>query len=102
MANSPEDLIARSSDRWKHCEGTEEITLLRLAMLRELIQVFHAEKSRCLATGKKDEAQQIRNWEARIHHLRDTSSLQDDLLTLLQNALNDAKEGKKISKRTRL
>jgi hypothetical protein len=89
------ELLAQSAEAWRLCEGVEGASLLRLAILRDLLRSLHAEKSRCLATGKKAEAQQFRHWEQRIEDLRQCMDLRGELTDLLR-------EGVLRKRRTRL
>jgi hypothetical protein len=87
--------LAGSAEAWRLCDGSTGASLLRLAILRELLRSLHAEKSRCLATGKKTEAQQFRQWETRIENLRQGVDLKGELADLLR-------DGPIPKKRTRL
>jgi hypothetical protein len=78
------ELLAQSAEAWRLCDGVEGSSLLRLAILRDLLRSLHAEKSRCLATGKKAEAQQFRHWEQRIEDLRQGVELKGELTDLLR------------------
>jgi hypothetical protein len=93
---SVEELIRQDMDRWADCSGSPEMTLLRLSILRQLIQNLHSEKSRCLASGLKTEAQAIKNWEVQIENLRDHISLQGDLLQLVQESLATPKKKRNL------
>jgi hypothetical protein len=81
-----EEIIQGVSERWQDCEGLPEMTLLRLAILRELIQMLHSAKSRCLAGGLKTEALDIKRWEVRIEEIKDSAILQGSLPQLLQQS----------------
>lgn len=92
--HSAQDLIARSAERWCEYEGLEESTLLRLAILRDLIRLLHAEKSRCLARAMKEEAKTLTLWERQIERVRG--------MTRLTGQLDDVFQGKiKASKHVR-
>jgi hypothetical protein len=93
--NVTPELLAQSAEAWRLCDGVEGASLLRLAILRDLLRSLHAEKSRCLATGKKGEAQQFRHWEQRIEDLRQGVDLKGELADLLR-------EGVPLRRRTRL
>ncbi len=82
---SVDAIIQKGMDRWIDCENLPEMTLLRLALLRELNQSLHAEKSRCLACGKKLEVQSIKEWEKRLENLCDLATLPGTLADLLQS-----------------
>ena len=56
---------------------------------------LHAQKSRCLASGRRDLTQNLRNWENRILELRNQPKLEGDLL----KQVNDTTP---LRKRTRL
>ena len=91
----PEQIIERLADKWNDCAGLEETTLIRLAILRDLLHELHAEKSRCLALGMKAEAAGFRKWEDQIEDLRIAAPLDGPLMELLANS-------KKLKHRTRL
>jgi hypothetical protein len=93
---SVDEIIRQDMDRWADCDGTPEMTLLRLSILRELIQKLHSEKSRCLANGLKAEAQSIKIWETRIEELRDHLSLYGDLMQLIQDPKSAPKKKRNI------
>jgi hypothetical protein len=93
--NVTPELLAQSAEAWRLCDGVSGSSLLRLAILRDLLRSLHAEKSRCLATGKKNEAQQFRYWEQRIEDLRQGVDLKGELADLLR-------EGITLRRRTRL
>jgi hypothetical protein len=76
-------VIESQAERWRHCEGQPECTLLRLAILRELMRELHAQKSRSLATGKRDQVQNLRAWENRLVELRGHTRLEGDLIELI-------------------
>jgi hypothetical protein len=80
-----EGVIKKGLDRWLDCEGLPEMTLLRLALLRELIHNLHSEKSRCLASGKREEVKSIKEWETRLEDLRESSVLSGSLMDLLED-----------------
>ncbi len=96
MPQGCSELFAQAAEHWRHCEGLEEATLLRLAILRDLMRQLHAEKSRTLATGRKGDAQGLKVWELRVEDLRGSSRLEGELMELL---LDPAKKPKT---RTRL
>jgi hypothetical protein len=91
----PEQIIDRVAEKWNDCAGLEETTLIRLAILRDLMTELHAEKSRCLALGMKAEAQSFRKWEGQIEDLRIAAPLEGPIQELLANS-------KKLRHRTRL
>lgn len=90
-------LVASHAERWRHCEGAAEATLLRLAILRDIIRALHAQKSTCLATGRRDLVQELKRWETRLHELRSQFKLegQADLVSLVEGS-------DPVRKRTRL
>ncbi len=89
------ETILQSAERWKNTTGTEESTLLRLVILRDLARKLHSERSQRLASGKKDLLSVLKSWEIKAEELRKCSPLEGDLQDLL--------EGKTIlQKRTRL
>ena len=79
-----QNLLERSAEKWRLCEGQPACELLRLVVLRELVQVLHAEKSRLLSGGKRDETAEIRGIENRIELLRNTKPLTGDLTGTFQ------------------
>ena len=76
-------LLDSHSERWRHCEGQPESTLLRLAILRDIVRALHAEKSNYLAKGRKDLTQEIRKWETRLYDLRNEAKIEGELLQLI-------------------
>ncbi|MGK5081733.1 hypothetical protein WDW37_00385 [Bdellovibrionota bacterium FG-1] len=90
-----QNVIERYNERWRHAEGLPEGTLLRLAILREICRLLHAEKSRYLAVGRKDATQSLRKWENRLYDLRCAFKLEDTLLNLIFST-------EPVRKRTRL
>jgi len=95
VAHTLSALMERAIPRWQSCEGIPETTLLRLVILRDLLRELHSERSRCLATGRKEEAQALREREQQLERLRSASPLQGDLETCL-------KPETALKKRTRL
>lgn len=95
--NPSEALLAEYSDRWNQCEGPPGGGVLRLAVLRDLSRELHAEKSRCLAEGRRKGVDDLRPLEARIDELRNAASLESagTLESLVAS-------GQPIRKRTRL
>lgn len=91
-----EDRIATYQARWEQSASIEEKTLLRLAILRDLMRELHAEKSRYLASGNREQAQTLRDWEKQASELKNAASLDGELLELLQG------DPASIRKRTRL
>jgi hypothetical protein len=69
--------------RWQDSAGLEETTLLRLALLRDLIRRLHAEKSACMARGQKAESQAFGETEKRLTELRGAATLDAPLDELL-------------------
>lgn len=92
---SVDSLIERAGLRWDDCEGLEEATLIRLAILRDLLRDLHGERSKCLADGKKDLAQSFRGSEKQVEDLRTASPLAGKLNDTLANSA-------KAKRRTRL
>jgi hypothetical protein len=87
--------VEAAKARWNTFESPEEATLLRLSCLRDLIRDLHADKSRLLAKGKKQEAQDLKTLETRIEDLRTASELGSSLDEILVGTTP-------IKKRTRL
>jgi hypothetical protein len=96
IPQSISELIAQASEHWRHCEGLEEATLLRLAILRDLMRQLHAEKSRSLAQGSKTEAQSLKVWELRIEDLRGSLRLEGELMELLSDPAKKPKTRKRL------
>ncbi len=90
-----DNLLEESAEKWRICEGTQECDLLRLVVLRELLHGLHAEKSKLLSHGMRQDAASIRGIESRIEELRNCKPLDGDLRDLLSNEV-------KLKKRTRL
>lgn len=91
----PAEILSQSSHLWNQISGAPQAALLRLSILRDLQRTVHAERSRCLASGQKETCNSLTAWEERLDRLRQASSLEGDLKTVLDNAL-------KAKKRTRL
>jgi hypothetical protein len=91
---TPQEIISRQLARWDDAEGLPETTLLRLAMLRDLVRALHSEKSVCLATGKRAESQQFGSLEKKLGELRGAFSL--------SGRFNELIEAPSLRKRTRL
>lgn len=91
----PEVFIGHYEQKWTHCEGLTEATLIRMSILREMVRELHAEKSQCLARGMRSEIQKYKGWEARLEELRSASSLEGPLRELLNSTTE-------VRKRTRL
>jgi hypothetical protein len=81
-----EEMIENEASRWDDCSNSSEITLLRLVILRRLIQDLHSEKSRCLGGGLKTQALAIRDWEMKIDELRECASLNGNLMEMIQKS----------------
>jgi len=79
-----ETIIEEKLRHWSDCADVPETTLLRMALLRDVAYTLHPEKSRCLATGRKEEATQIKQWEAQIEACRDAPNLLVDYVELLK------------------
>jgi hypothetical protein len=90
-----QNVIESQADRWRHCEGQADSTLLRLSILREVMRELHAQKSRCLAKGQRDMAKNLRAWENRLTELRSQPKLEGDLSELVLGK-------SELRKRTRL
>jgi hypothetical protein len=90
-----QNIIGGHGERWRHTEGQPESTLLRLAVLRDIVRSLHAQKSRCLASGRRDLSQALRGWEQRLHELRNQAKLEGELTELVTGSTP-------IKKRTRL
>jgi hypothetical protein len=92
---TPSELVESVIERWKACGGLEETTLLRLSILRDLTRRMHAEKSRCMAYGRKTLVSDFREWEQKIEALRSAASLDMTLEEAIERA-------DKLRHRTRL
>ena len=95
LPDASHDLLEKAGQRWRLCSQSEDVTLLRLAILRDFVRELHSQKSQCLAVGKRQELPALKLWESRAEKLRDCSPLDDDLKGLHSGDL-------KIKKRTRL
>lgn len=90
-----QNVIESQEEKWRHCEGQAECTLLRLAILREIMREIHAQKSRSLAKGQRDLSKNLRSWEARLTELRSQPKLEGPLTELVTGK-------SELRKRTRL
>jgi tetratricopeptide (TPR) repeat protein len=79
-----EELIQKSRRKWQDCSQGADKDLLRLVLLREMIRGIHAEKSRCLGTGLKEEAKGLKDFESKVERLREAGHFSDDLEALIQ------------------
>lgn len=91
-----EKIIAHENEKWKECTNLPETTLLRLSILRTLVQNLHTEKSRCLATGLKADAQLIRTWENHLELLQKSSKLTGELFETIQQSKDVPKKNRVI------
>ncbi len=92
---TPSELIEQVIERWKVCGNLEETTLLRLSILRDVTRRMHAEKSRCMAYGRKALIEDFREWEEKIEKLRGAAKLDMSLEEAIETS-------GKIRHRTRL
>lgn len=92
---TPSELVEQVIERWKVCGGLEETNLLRLSILRDLTRRMHAEKSRCMAYGRKTLVEEFRIWEEKVEALRSAAKLDMSLEEAIENST-------KIRHRTRL
>ena len=87
MTPSPADserLLREFEDRWKNTQGRMEIYLLRLAILRDFVRKVHVEKSEAMVRGDaKDAIRRLSDLETRMVELRDRSTLEGTLQTLV-------------------
>jgi len=88
-------LIGKAAEKWRSCEELPDHELLRLVVLRDLVHELHAQKSRFLSQGKRDDALSIREIETRIETLRTSKPLSGDLNELLFQPMQ-------LKKRTRV
>jgi hypothetical protein len=77
-------LIEHSSERWKLYGDKPESHLLRLAILRDLIRLIHAEKSRLLAKGLKHNVNTLEKWETQIELAKNSANLDCSLEDILE------------------
>jgi hypothetical protein len=96
MTTRIQSILQKECDRWNDCHDLSQINLLRLGLLRELIQVLHSEKSRCLAEGRKENAQEIRDLESKVECLRDFNNLQGDLIQMIYKSSGEATRKKRL------
>lgn len=87
--------IEQGSLAWRDAATLPEATLLRLAILRDILGAIHAEKSVLLSRGSRQDAQGFQLQEKRLERLRQSATLP----ATLEEALNQDTEFKK---RTRL
>ena len=80
----PEDALSRIRQRWDNSASLNTPTLIRLAMLRDLVRTIHASKSQFLAEGKRDKVLNIKLLEARIEDLKNSAVLEGTLSDLLR------------------
>jgi hypothetical protein len=74
-----EQILLRQSESWNQTAGRPETTLLRLAILREIIRNIHARKSHFLATGRKTISQGLDQRETFLNELRHRTQLEGSL-----------------------
>lgn len=87
-----EDLLPKYENFWNQSHPDDLI--IRLGILREMIQVVHAEKSRCMATpGLKDRGIQAKIWEEKLRAYCGSEKLvqplREQLQTLPQQTFRD-------------
>jgi hypothetical protein len=89
------DHIERASERWKSVGTLPESDLLRLAITRDLMHDLHADKSRFLSKGQKEQTAFFKSHEKKMEEIRCSSPLNGDLKDILSGSV-------KLKKRTRL
>lgn len=94
----PAETLARLRDGWNSSTNLPARGLLRLDLLRGLVRAVHAERSRCLATGKREAAAFLKTWEKRLEDLRQLGPLEGELDALLVGAAG----GPLLKKKSRL
>jgi hypothetical protein len=87
--------IEAASERWERVEGLPETDLLRLAITRDLMHALHADKSRLLSQGQREQGVFFKGHEKRMDEIRSSSPLTGDLRDILSGTT-------KLKKRTRL
>ena len=88
----PLDLLTLATDRWRLCESADTPTVVKLALLRDLVRSIHALKSRSLGKGNRTEAQSLKHWEAKIEDLRLAHSLEGELDQVLNREAESRKK----------
>jgi hypothetical protein len=87
--------IEAAAERWDRVEGLPETDLLRIAITRDLMHALHADKSRLLSQGQRDQSATFKGHEKRMDEIRCSSPLSGDLRDVLSGTV-------KLKKRTRL
>jgi hypothetical protein len=90
-----EGLIKEASERWRLAGGVPESDLLRLSIARDLMHALHAQKSRFLAQGQRDQASTLRDYEAKMEEIRTSAPLSAGLEEIFAGTA-------KLKKRTRI
>ncbi len=80
---SLQDILSEALSLWKKCDHLAETTLLRLAILRDLLFRVHAEKSKVLSSENDQPMRELQVLEERIQELRQAQNLNQPLSQLL-------------------
>lgn len=78
------ELVEPLSKKWLSLSHFDERDLLRLAVLRDLAHLLHAEKSRCLFRGDQTFASDLRSTETQVEELRKHRPFAEKLTELLE------------------
>lgn len=73
----------KSAERWNRCAELPETSLLRLAVLRDIIHYLHAEGSRCLAQSGRSKAKGLSLIRPKVDALRYVDLTSGSLLDVL-------------------
>lgn len=79
----PESLISDTSRKWVQCDSLKSSEVLKLGLLRDLKRSIHAEQSKYLSLGKRQEAVSLKNLENHLDELREAENLNSPLAYLL-------------------
>jgi hypothetical protein len=90
-----EQMVEFAAERWRVAGGKPDSDLLRLAVTRDLMHSLHAEKSRFLSKGQRDEASKMKAYEKKIDEIRSSAPLSAELRDILSGSAP-------LKKRTRL
>lgn len=80
-------ILQELQEHWGQCADLPEEGLLRLSLLRNAMRRMHAEKSSHLARGERNQVALIKEWEDKVHRLRESPSLHGDLMEQLHGTI---------------
>jgi len=90
-----EQMVEQAAERWRIAGSGPDCDLLRLAVTRDLMHSLHAEKSRFLSKGQREEASKMKAYEKKIEEIRSSAPLSAQLQDILSGT-------SALKKRTRL